>query len=196
MDPHFEVTVEGEFTGGHLLHLAAAGCVLNDLYREAATLGIALAGARVTAAGGFDTSNWQSTGISYSGRRDTPGPASRSRRPAEQLTRSARQAPRHSRPPAYNEAMLYMVIETYRHGPGPVYQRAAERGRLLPDSLRYVDSWVVDDDRLDRCFQLMETDDPGLVDVWQSRWADLTEFEVVPVVKSAEAAARVDIQWG
>jgi hypothetical protein len=71
--------------------------------------------------------------------------------------------------------MLYMVIEKYRHGPGPVYQRATERGRLLPDGLRYVDSWVVDDDRPDRCFQLMETDDPGLLDVWQSRWADLTE---------------------
>ena len=59
------VTVEAEFTGGHLLHLAAAGCVLNDLYREAATLGIELAGARVTAAGGFDTATWRSTGIGY-----------------------------------------------------------------------------------------------------------------------------------
>ena len=60
------VTVEADFTGGHLLHLAAAGCVLNDLYREAATLGIELHGARVSAAGGFDTATWQSTGIDYS----------------------------------------------------------------------------------------------------------------------------------
>jgi uncharacterized OsmC-like protein len=59
------VTVEGDFTGGHLLHLAAAGCVLNDLYREAAALGIKLNGARVIAAGGFDTATWQSTGIAY-----------------------------------------------------------------------------------------------------------------------------------
>ncbi len=59
------LTVEAELTGGHLLHLAAAGCVLNDLYREAATLGIELAGVRVTAAGGFDTATWQSTGIGY-----------------------------------------------------------------------------------------------------------------------------------
>jgi len=59
------VTVEAEFTGGHLLHLAAAGCVLNDLYREAVTLGIELTGARVTAAGGFDTATWRSTGIGY-----------------------------------------------------------------------------------------------------------------------------------
>jgi uncharacterized OsmC-like protein len=60
------VTVEADFTGGHLLHLAAAGCVLNDLYREAAALGIELKGARVTAAGGFDTTTWRSTGIDYS----------------------------------------------------------------------------------------------------------------------------------
>jgi hypothetical protein len=91
--------------------------------------------------------------------------------------------------------MLYMVIEKYRHGPGPVYQRAAERGRMLPDGLRYVDSWVVHDDRLDRCFQLMETDDPGLFGRWQEQWTDLTEFEIVPVIKSVEAAARVDVRW-
>jgi hypothetical protein len=91
--------------------------------------------------------------------------------------------------------MLYMVIEKYRHGPGPVYQRAAERGRMLPDGLHYVDSWVVDDARLDRCFQLMETDDPGLFARWQEQWADLTEFEIVPVVGSAEAARRVDVRW-
>lgn len=60
------VTVEADFTGGHLLHLAVAGCVLNDLYREATALGIELTGARVTAAGGFDTVTWQSTGIGYS----------------------------------------------------------------------------------------------------------------------------------
>jgi uncharacterized OsmC-like protein len=60
------VTVEADFTGGHLLHLAAAGCVLNDLYREAAALGIELKGARVRAAGGFDTLTWRSTGICYS----------------------------------------------------------------------------------------------------------------------------------
>ena len=60
------VTVEADFTGGHLLHLAAAGCVLNDVYREAAELGIEVKGVRVCAAGGFDTDTWTSTGISYS----------------------------------------------------------------------------------------------------------------------------------
>jgi uncharacterized OsmC-like protein len=60
------VTVEADFTGGHLLHLAAAGCVLNDIYREAAAQGIEVKGVRVSAAGGFDTGTWKSTGISYS----------------------------------------------------------------------------------------------------------------------------------
>ena len=69
------VTVEAEFTGGHLLHLAAAGCVLNDVYREAAALGIELNGVRVTAAGRFDTATWQSTGIGYSVEISSDAPA-------------------------------------------------------------------------------------------------------------------------
>jgi hypothetical protein len=82
-----------------------------------------------------------------------------------------------------------MVVERYTHGAAPVYQRAAERGRLLPAGLTYVDSWI--DERLDRCFQLMETDDARLLDEWISRWSDIVEFEVVPVIGSADAAARV-----
>jgi hypothetical protein len=83
--------------------------------------------------------------------------------------------------------MLYMVIERYVAGPEPVYERAASHGRMLPDGLSYVDSWVVDGS-LDRCFQLMETNDPALLDVWTGRWRDLVEFEVIPVVRTAEAA--------
>jgi hypothetical protein len=85
--------------------------------------------------------------------------------------------------------MRYMVIETFTQGPEPVYARAAECGRMLPPGLVYVDSWI-DERRLDRCFQLMETDDPGLFDAWTAQWADLAEFEIVPVIGSAEAAAR------
>ncbi|WP_422735630.1 OsmC family protein [Micromonospora sp. WMMD729] len=59
------VTVEADFTGAHLLHLAAAGCVLNDIYREAGVLGIRIDGVRVTAEGGFDTQTWTSSGITY-----------------------------------------------------------------------------------------------------------------------------------
>ena len=82
-----------------------------------------------------------------------------------------------------------MVVETFTHGASPVYERAAERGRLLPDGLRYMDSWV--DEDLGRCFQLMETDDARLLDEWTARWSDIVEFEVVPVIGSADAAARV-----
>ena len=82
--------------------------------------------------------------------------------------------------------MRYMVVERFMHGARPVYERAAERGRLLPAGLEYVESWV--DEDLSRCFQLMETDDPALFDAWIAGWSDLAEFEVVPVLGSAEAA--------
>jgi hypothetical protein len=85
--------------------------------------------------------------------------------------------------------MRYMITERFVHGPGPVYARFAERGRMLPPGLQYVESWI-DERTLDRCFQLMETDDPALLDEWIGRWSDLAEFEVVPVVTSTEAAAR------
>jgi Protein of unknown function (DUF3303) len=85
--------------------------------------------------------------------------------------------------------MLYMVIERYLSGPGPVYERAAVRGRMLPDGLAYVNSWVVDGG-MDRCFQLMETSAPALFDAWFERWSDLVSFELYPVITSAEAAAR------
>jgi hypothetical protein len=85
--------------------------------------------------------------------------------------------------------MLYMVIEQYLAGPEPVYQRAAESGRMLPDGLAYVSSWVTADG-MDGCFQLMETDDPALFGAWTARWSDLVEFEIAPVITSAEAAAR------
>jgi len=91
--------------------------------------------------------------------------------------------------------MRYMVVERYINGPGPVYERAAERGRMLPDGLHFIDSWIVDAPALDHCFQLMETDDPALFDEWTAAWADLASFEIYPVVSSAEAAARVDIGW-
>jgi hypothetical protein len=83
-----------------------------------------------------------------------------------------------------------MVIERYSRGPGPVYERFAERGRMLPDGLAYLDSWVVADAAMDTCFQLMETSDPALFDTWFERWRDLGTIEVYPVIKSAEAAAR------
>ena len=86
--------------------------------------------------------------------------------------------------------MTYMIIERFRGGdPVPVYRRFRERGRLAPDGLRYVASWVTAD--LRQCFQLMECEDPRLLEEWTSRWSDLVEFEVLPVVTSTEAADAV-----
>jgi Protein of unknown function (DUF3303) len=87
-------------------------------------------------------------------------------------------------------SVRYMVIESYTHGPGPVYARAAERGRMLPPGLVYLESWI-DQRTLDRCFQLMETEEPSAFDEWIADWDDLVEFEIVPVISSAEAAARL-----
>jgi hypothetical protein len=84
--------------------------------------------------------------------------------------------------------MRYMVIETFTQGARPVYERARDRGRMLPEGLVYVESWVTEG--LGGCFQLMETDDPALFDAWTARWADLAEFEIVPVLASAAAAAQ------
>jgi hypothetical protein len=86
--------------------------------------------------------------------------------------------------------MLYMVIENFRDGNAlPVYRRFRDQGRLAPEGLTYIASWVTED--LGRCFQIMECDDPALLAQWMARWEDLTEFEVFPVVTSGEAAASV-----
>ena len=86
--------------------------------------------------------------------------------------------------------MLYMVVENFRDGDAlPVYRRFRNRGRLAPEGLRYVTSWVTED--LRRCFQVMECDDPALLAQWTARWEDLVEFEVIPIVTSADASAAV-----
>ena len=86
--------------------------------------------------------------------------------------------------------MRYMIVEHFKNrDPLPVYRRFKEHGRLAPDGLEYVTSWV--DERLERCFQLMETDDAKLLDEWLSRWSDLVEFEVYPVISSKEAAEKI-----
>ena len=86
--------------------------------------------------------------------------------------------------------MLYMVVETFRNADAlPVYRRFRDQGRLAPEGLRYVSSWVTQD--LRRCFQVMECDDPALLAQWTARWEDVAEFEIIPVVTSAEAMAAV-----
>jgi uncharacterized protein DUF3303 len=87
--------------------------------------------------------------------------------------------------------MLYMVIESFRGGdPVPVYRRFRERGRLMPEGLRYVSSWITPD--LKMCWQVMECEDPKLLEEWMGAWSDLMEFEVRPVITSPEAAAAVE----
>ena len=82
-----------------------------------------------------------------------------------------------------------MIVERFRGGrPEPVYARFRERGRLAPPGLRYVASWVSAGG--DVCWQVMECDEPALLDEWMRAWADLVDFEIVPVIGSAEAAAR------
>ena len=86
--------------------------------------------------------------------------------------------------------MLYMVIETFHEGQaGAVYRRFRDRGRMAPEGVRYVASWV--DFEYRRCFQLMEAGDESELRIWTERWADLVDFEVVPVRTSAEAFAAI-----
>ena len=83
-----------------------------------------------------------------------------------------------------------MIVEHFRDGdPVPVYRRFRDQGRLAPEGLRYVSSWVTDD--LRRCFQVMECENPELLAQWTARWKDLIEFEIIPVVTSADAVASV-----
>ena len=86
--------------------------------------------------------------------------------------------------------MLYMVIERFKEGgPGPVGERFRQRGRMLPEGVVYHASWV--DAAGGRCFQVMEAPDADALRPWVACWEDLVEFEVVPVLTSAEFWARV-----
>ena len=83
--------------------------------------------------------------------------------------------------------MQFMVIERFRgQDAKPVYRRLRERGRLMPDGLAFVNSWVEAD--LGRCFQVIECNDATLLQRWVAEWADLIEFEIVPVVPGKAAA--------
>lgn len=86
--------------------------------------------------------------------------------------------------------MQYLIIETFRDGdPVPVYRRFRQRGRLAPEGLRYVGSWVTED--LTRCYQVMECEDRALLDQWVSQWQDLVAFEILPVLSSVEVEVKL-----
>jgi hypothetical protein len=83
-----------------------------------------------------------------------------------------------------------MVVEHFKDSNAvPVYRRFRERGRMAAAGLNYVSSWV--DETFSRCYQLMETDDRGLLNEWMAHWGDLVDFEVYPVMTSKEAAAKI-----
>jgi uncharacterized protein DUF3303 len=86
--------------------------------------------------------------------------------------------------------MLFFIIEHFKNGdPVPVYRRFRDRGRMMPSGLSYVSSWVTPD--FTRCYQVMESADRAPLDEWIALWADLIDFEVFPVVTSAEAQATL-----
>jgi hypothetical protein len=86
--------------------------------------------------------------------------------------------------------MLYMVVERFKDKDAvPVYRRFREQGRLAPEGLTYVSSWV--DEKLEICFQLMDTEDRALLDHWMARWQDLVDFEVYPLMSSQGALEKL-----
>ena len=87
--------------------------------------------------------------------------------------------------------MLYMVIESFRDGDAEaVYRRFRDKGRMLPDGLTYVESWLAAD--LDRCFQVMACEDDALIQEWTAAWSDLVDFEIVPIASEARKAALME----
>ena len=83
--------------------------------------------------------------------------------------------------------MLFMIVERFAIGRAPeVYQLVRERGRMLPEGLVYLDSWV--SANLETCFQLMECDNPLLLQEWIAQWGELVTFEIIPVVPSKQTA--------
>jgi len=91
---------------------------------------------------------------------------------------------RHAR--HYRRPMLYMVIERFKEGTAPeIYRRFRQRGRMMPEGLEYISSWI--DLSFKICWQLMQTEDLALFDKWTANWRDLVDFEIVPVRTSVEA---------
>jgi hypothetical protein len=111
----------------------------------------------------------------------------RSRAELERSAQSIHQAlgPGPSLPPA-----RYLLVEHFRNGdPVPVYRRFRTQGRLMPEGLKFVSSWITED--LTRCYQVMESADRGALDEWMSHWADLVDFEVHTVISSRQVQERL-----
>jgi hypothetical protein len=86
---------------------------------------------------------------------------------------------------------LYMVVEHFKNKDAvAVYRRFRDSGRMMPEGLSYVSSWI--DENLERCYQLMEAGDRRLLDLWMANWNDLMDFEVHPVITSKQAVERIE----
>ena len=87
--------------------------------------------------------------------------------------------------------MQFMVIERFKgRDARAVYRRLREEGRRLPEGLKYAGSWI--EANFGRCWQLMECDDARALQRWVAGWSDLIEFEIVPVVPSADVRALME----
>ena len=84
--------------------------------------------------------------------------------------------------------MLYMVIERFKDAPA-IYQRFREKGRMMPEGLNYINSWI--NEPVTTCYQVMETDSVEKIHEWINHWFDLADFEIVPVISSPEAKEKI-----
>ena len=87
--------------------------------------------------------------------------------------------------------MLYMVIEHFREGAAPkIYERFREKGRMMPEGLEYVSSWISYD--LKTCWQVMQASDKTLFGKWTRNWDDLMDFEIIPIYTSSEIREKME----
>jgi hypothetical protein len=85
---------------------------------------------------------------------------------------------------------LYMAVENFRNGDAlPAYRRLRDHGRLAPEGLSYISSWLTES--LDLSYQVMETENRAILDQWISNWSDIVDFELYPIMISKEAAAKI-----
>jgi hypothetical protein len=84
---------------------------------------------------------------------------------------------------------VFLVIEHFPPDPRPIYERFQSNGRLSPEGLAYINSWVTVD--LTKCYQVMEAADRSMLDEWMANWDDLVKFEVHEVLSSAEATKKI-----
>jgi hypothetical protein len=93
-------------------------------------------------------------------------------------------------PPLRLPMPMYMVVEHFKNKDAvSVYRRFRDQGRMAPDGLHYVSSWI--DEKIERCYQLMETDRRELLEQWIASWSDIVDFEVYPVITSQQAAEKM-----